>query len=190
MPWINSAAIRKPTEKGMLGDIDSHLPKGHIYRDSDKVTWAHETTHGINARIRNESRSQNGYYCLFNRAFTIPSPSFTLRDLAQAIPKEKRGKTYQLYLVDQQRHWNDTPLYVVDELTAYTNGAIVGIEHGMKDRADYSLSCAIEMYDYSKTALLLSQETSYEHYEEFHRFVQWYFSGPLRLAVNMYKKIG
>jgi hypothetical protein len=36
----------------VLGDIESHMPAGHIYRDNDKITWGHETTHGIHSRLR------------------------------------------------------------------------------------------------------------------------------------------
>lgn len=182
MPWVKLAAVRKATEPGVLGDIDSHLSAGHIYRDNDKVTWAHETTHGINARIRNENRSKNGYYCLFNRGFTIDSPKITLKDISNNTPASlKQGKTYSLYIVQQQRYWNDTPLYVIDELTAYTNGAIVGVENGMKDRAEYSLECAKEMLEFSKIALNLSPE-NYSHKSELSKFINWYALGPLALA--------
>lgn len=37
-----------------LTDVISHLADKTTYKDSRHVTWAHETTHGINARIRNQ----------------------------------------------------------------------------------------------------------------------------------------
>jgi hypothetical protein len=43
----------------VLQDIELHMPAGHGYRDSHKVTWAHETTHGINANIRNARNVYN-----------------------------------------------------------------------------------------------------------------------------------
>jgi hypothetical protein len=184
MPWVKLAAVRQPTVTGILGDIDAHLPAGHIYKDSDKVTWAHETTHGINARIRNELRVQNGFYCLFNRAFTIDSPKITLKDISNNTPASlKQGKTYKLYIVQQQRYWNDTPLYVLDELTAYTNGAIVGIENQMWDRATYSLECAKEMLEFSKIALSLCP-SNYSHTTELAKYIRWYSLGPLALAIR------
>jgi hypothetical protein len=184
MSWLKLEPSRKPTESGILGDVDCHLPAGHIYRDNDKVTWAHETTHGINARIRNENRVSNGYYCLFNRAFSIDSPRITLRQIADATPAKLRsGKTYKLYLVQQQRYWNDTPLYVLDELTAYTNGALAGIENEMVDRATYSLECAKEMLEFSKIALNLSP-SNYAHKTDLAKFISWYSLGPLALATR------
>jgi hypothetical protein len=181
MAWTTLKAVRPATEPGSLGDIDSRLPAGHIYRDRDKVTWAHETTHGINARIRNELRVANGYYCLYGIAFTLKdNPSFLLRDIANRVDKSKKWKTYQLYLVQQQKHWNDTPLYVLDELTAYTNGAIVGSQVGMEERARYSAECALEMYTFSKIALDLCKETSYKYTHDLEQFLMWYLSGPIR----------
>ncbi|GAG30156.1 unnamed protein product, partial [marine sediment metagenome] len=54
---------RANTLGGFLGDVDCQLPAGHIYADTDKVTHAHETTHGVNAiRLRNQQKSPNGYY--------------------------------------------------------------------------------------------------------------------------------
>ncbi len=35
-----------------LNDIESHLPSKHIYRDADKVTHAHESTHGVSRPCR------------------------------------------------------------------------------------------------------------------------------------------
>jgi len=35
----------------IINDIEQHMPPQHIYRDNDKITWAHETTHGLDAEI-------------------------------------------------------------------------------------------------------------------------------------------
>lgn len=54
--WQIAQALRNP-QAGLeptLADIESRMPAGHVYRDSRHVTWAHETTHGLNARLRNQ----------------------------------------------------------------------------------------------------------------------------------------
>lgn len=154
---VEVAPERIDTVGGSLGDIDCRLKSFNNYdwknyRDDDKVTWAHEGTHGLNARIKIENKMAYGFYLLNGKAIVLSNPNFTLKDLAKKIPKENRGKLYKLYIVDAQKWWNEKPLYCVDELSAYVNGCIVGIETGMLNRAKYSLDNAKEMYIYSEIA--------------------------------------
>lgn len=147
---INVEPLRTVNISGSLGDIESHLPPNHPYKDTDRVTWGHEGTHGVNSRIRNslDSRS-NAFYVLDNKAFTAEEPDFKLSDLANTIPQNLRGKVYKMYLIDQQRYWNNEPLYVLDELSAYCNGSQVGIDELVgHDRIEYSLSRAVEFFGY------------------------------------------
>ena len=64
--WMTLAPMRQVNiEPKELADIESRMPAGHIDRDSDLVTWAHETTHGINSRCRVWAGSgMNAFYCL------------------------------------------------------------------------------------------------------------------------------
>ena len=122
--------LRTPaaTQSLILADIDSQLSV-NTYRDSDPVTWGHETCHGIASRIRQiEGAGTNGFYCLAGNYIHLKEPKFTLRALAALIPKEYRGVIYELYLIDQQRYWNEQPAYVLDEAFAYLNGTLVGLE--------------------------------------------------------------
>jgi len=150
MKFTHLEPKRPNTIGGVLGDIDSQLPAGHPYKDRDKVTWAHEGTHGVNARARNSLGIANGYYLLKNRVYPLAAAGVTLRELARAVPSSIRGRLYQLYLVDQQRWWNDNAFYVLDEVTAYTNGAFAGGELGMSYRFTESLENAWEMLGYAK----------------------------------------
>ena len=114
----------------VLRDIDSHLTLGQYY-DKNKVTWAHEGTHFINANIRNSHKDftkVNGFYCLGDRGCVIYEPRTTIRSFAGIIPEGLRGPSYNLYLVQQTGGWNDRPLYLFDEWVAYTNGSEVGRE--------------------------------------------------------------
>ena len=171
-------SLRMDEFGGTLGQIDSRMRGGpgypwQNYRDNDKVTWAHEGTHSVNARIRIDSGVQNGYYLLDNHGITLKRvPNLTLRQVAQAVPRDKRGKIYNLYLVQQTRDWNDTPLYVLDELTCYVNGAVVGIEYEMTDRATQSYNYAMEMWEYSKVAHKLCRDRNYSDIDEFTRYMR------------------
>jgi hypothetical protein len=52
------------------------------------------------------------------------------------IPSSLRGSRYQLYCIDQQKYFEDHPLYLFDEWVAYTNGAFAGVELAEKHRLD------------------------------------------------------
>lgn len=129
--WPAVRSVNNPSLGKVLQDIDSHMPAGHIYRDGNKVTWAHETTHGINSNIRNKHQDAtrvNGFYGLNNRACVIYEPKTTIRAIAPKVPQVLRGPSYNLYLVQQTSGWNDRPLYLFDEWVAYTNGSECGRE--------------------------------------------------------------
>lgn len=129
--WPKVRTVTNASLGKVLQDIDSHMPAGHQYSDSNKVTWAHETTHGINANIRNKNKDSttvNGFYCLNDRACVIYEPKTTIRKIAPTVPNALRGPSYQLYLVQQTSGWNDRPLYLFDEWIAYTNGSETGRE--------------------------------------------------------------
>ena len=130
--WIDWSPIKnvnQPLGK-VLKDIESHLPNNHQYYDKDKIVWAHEATHGINSNIRNSKNEGrwNGFYTLNNRAILIKEPSVTIKQVADIVPEELKGPSYNLYLIQQRRDWDDCPLYLFDEWTAYTNGSECGIE--------------------------------------------------------------
>lgn len=132
--WTTWPKVREVNNLGrVLNDIDSHMPAGHQYRDANKITWAHETTHGINANVRNKyyrpnERRVNAFYVLEDRAAVITEPPITIAQMADMVPQDLRGPSYQLYLVQQRRDWNNEPLYLMDEWTAYTNGTECGRE--------------------------------------------------------------
>jgi hypothetical protein len=129
--WPRVRQVNNPSLGKVLQDIDSHMPQGHRYSASNKITWAHETTHGINANIRNaqpNASGVNGFYALEDRAVVIEEPRTTISKVAPLVPQKLRGVSYNLYLVKQQSGWNDRPLYLFDEWTAYTNGSECGRE--------------------------------------------------------------
>ena len=123
----------------VLSDIDAHMPAGHIYRDNDRITWSHETTHGINSNIRQKfsgSGRINGFYVLENRAIVVKEPATTIRAVAARVPNNLRGGVYNLYLVSQAGAWNDTPLYLCDEHSGYLNGSACRLDLGIISRSE------------------------------------------------------
>ena len=172
-----------PSFGTVLGDIESKMPAGHPYSDTDKITWAHETTHGINANVRNSNlvsgKVFNAFYVLEGKALLLEEPKLKIQDAAPNVPSSLRGDIYKLYMVDQATNaieslvnaccnmcslayandaeatgWNDRPLYLFDEWSAYQNGSAARNDLKIADRAE-TVAFMWEMAVYSSYMLML-----------------------------------
>ncbi|RDJ35436.1 MAG: hypothetical protein DWQ19_11510 [Crenarchaeota archaeon] len=206
--WVNYPPLREVTNLGkVLSDIESHMPAGHIYRDSDKITWAHETTHGINSNLRQKySRSYggrdvwgrsawkeidgkpvfhngriNGFYCLDNKAAIIEEPPTTMQAAAALVPQSLRGPVYNLYMVQQARSWGDTPLYIFDEWSAYQNGSACRADLEIQERSE-TVSQMLE-FDVYALALAMAVKKQAPNYDDsqFKRFLMWSLDRSFKL---------
>lgn len=184
--WTVWPKVRTVNNLGkVLSDIDSHMPAGHIYRDSNKVTWAHETTHGINSNIRNgvrDGRRVNGFYCLEDRAAIIEEPKTTIRKVAARVPQDLQGPSFDLYLRQQAGAWNDTPLYLFDEWTAYTNGS----ECGRELNAEGWYYELLQAHNFNVYCMYLAMEVrqtcrDYDD-KQFKAYIMWNVERTFRLA--------
>lgn len=166
MPYIKVPAIRQVTTPGLLGDIESRLTAAQfrIYTDGDKVTAAHEMTHGVCSSLRNKLKVKNAFYIGYGNAFTTHESGVTLASLSQAIPSMNRGSSYQLYLIDQQRYWNEDAAYIAEELTCYLNGAAVGLEQKMNARTSGSFQSACEFLYYCTVLCKLTENEELQQY--------------------------
>jgi len=128
--WYQAPALRYASNySGVLGEVEERMPAQHIYRDTDKITHVHETTHGLNSRLRVKYGGNCAYIVNTGGLFImLQEPSVTLTQIAARVPSQLRDNIYQLYLVEQCQHWNEQPLYVLDEFSSYYNGTVYGIE--------------------------------------------------------------
>lgn len=131
----------------LLGDVDSRLPKRHVYLvNDDNISSTHECTHGINANIRNGLQQQtsirhNAFYIGYGVYWGVPEfARFKLKDVADLVPSKYRDSTYRLYMINMQRYWNDRPLYILDECCAYLNGTKYGVAKNWPDKTRLSYS--------------------------------------------------
>ena len=132
-------------------DIQAHYYDSYDYTCDDKSGTVHETTHGINAYLRNKYPKYNWFYVLNDRAFRLKLHNVkTLTQVARAVPQQQRTSTYKLYLVDQARYWNEIPSYICDEWSAYHNGTLMAIDEfgPQSSRAKFSYSNMNEMYNF------------------------------------------
>ena len=153
----------------VLDDLESRMPAQHPYRDRDRITWAHETTHGLNSYIRNRlGPRKQSLYVLEGRCVVLDEPShIRLGDVARAVPQSERGQVYNLYLVQQQRDWDDTPTYVLDEWIAYVNGAKCGQELGLDYGSEVGFAREFTNYARALERIARSPEiTAYVRWQE------------------------
>jgi hypothetical protein len=116
------------------------------------VGYVHENTHGVNSKLR-KTVGGNCFFIMPYNAFVkfeSTPQNISLSHVAQRC--EYRGSIYNLYLINAQQWWNDTPLYVYDEWSAYMNGSYQQL-FGKSDRNnDHSIACMLELAYYSHVA--------------------------------------
>jgi len=101
---------------------------------------SHGKTHDINAWLTDYYSTRNrlgvttggdvvfekfsGVYLLNGDFCLLRDPNITMKQVRELVPiKRATANSYQLYLVHQGAAFDDRPLYILDELTAYINGA-------------------------------------------------------------------
>jgi len=126
-------ASNEPALGGVLNDIEAHLPAsyGRQYRDADRVTHGHETSHGIHAHLRNNfnntGQRANAFYLLEDRFALVVEPPIRKSQVGPFVPASLRGSRFGTY-ISGQAAWDDRPLYVWDEWNAYVNGSAVAVD--------------------------------------------------------------
>jgi hypothetical protein len=141
VPWVafpSQKAVKEPRWGPFLTDLETHLPAqyGKQYQSPDLIIHAHETSHGIHAHLRTQyalkHQRVNCFYVGQHRAAVLAEPKLKLSQIAALVPEPLRLGRFKLYLVGQQKDWENEPLYLFDEWVAYVNGAQAGIEMAQK----------------------------------------------------------
>ena len=108
---------------------------GHgIYRNNDSVTWAHETTHGINGVLRTlygYAQKSECLYCLESKFVMIQEPKIAKNIAQNYVPTNLRGQS-QIVFGTLLRGYN--VLYVLDEWVCYTNGSETKLDLNLTER--------------------------------------------------------
>lgn len=119
----------------VLNDLEQHANAGHPMKNpSDVGNWVHELVHLVNNDIRDKTRAHdNAFYLLHDCYVVFPEPKLTLRQVAGMVHESKRNDTYQEYFVNQQRWFNDSPLYLLDEADAFTTSLLYYATTGKRD---------------------------------------------------------
>jgi hypothetical protein len=173
-----------PTWSTYMTDVIRHLPSsyGNQYYDSDKVTYVHETTHGINAHLRNyfnnTGKNANAFYVGNDQAAIVVEPAILKTDANPYVPQSLRESRYDTYLVGAT-DWNDTPLYLFDEWVAYTNGTEAAVNLSDEGKwtdgwRDTFGSLEFTVYAFALGMAVQAGDPSYfSSYSQFREFLKW-----------------
>ena len=187
--WSKAPPLRAaPAGVGaFLADVESRLPPelGTRYRDRSRVTWCHETTHGVHSALRNRYHLP-AFYPGGGQFALVEPPAVTLGEVAAAVPVHLRGSRYQTYLVQQRRDWDRDPLYVWDEWVAYDNGTTTGIEEGGRSQvgsSDDGVAC-LELSGYALAVAAAARRKGVPVSDQFRAFLAW----ELRRSLGLYAR--
>lgn len=184
---------KRMKEKTLFADLINHTFDPVL--NHDLMTNAHETTHMIqsdmrqniykkNKKAKKEFKVVNGFYVGKNKCVTFIEPKTTLARISTFVPQKLKGSRFNLYLIRQQTGfgpgtsgWNKRPLYILDEWTAYCNGAQVGLNQveKLKVRSDLG-EAPIEFMVYSIATMMAIEKDDpkwLSNNPNFVAFVRW-----------------
>jgi len=157
--WVEVPATKPQQGGGVVADVRSHLPDQSIMAGQDTVGLGHYGSHGMSAYLRNKHGGTgrvNAVYLGDGLGLVLPEPKgFALSDVIQ------RAGT-QLPAGEAVRWWQNEPLYVLDEQSAYLCGTTAGVEGGADvTRVRGSFRFARQMHRLSRAVLSLAVERGY-----------------------------
>jgi hypothetical protein len=160
----------------LINDLECHAKRGHPMRnEKDPGNWVHELIHQVNSDIRCKTReNDNAFYLLNNQYVIFEEPKVTLKQIAKMVHKSKRTDTYKGYLVEQQRYWNNEPLYIVDEATAFATSLLYHAMDGSKDEARYQKTLEFVYFNKVLLAAIKHYDPDYAQLEELEAYLKWH----------------
>jgi hypothetical protein len=184
--WWTCPPLRSPHSQGMIADLEDHCASPAVYRDSDVTIYAHELTHGVNSDIRQRVNPATpegvrapfaAFYVLNNRCLVLHTPNCTLADVCKRC--DWHGSLW--WTMTGQQHGiaggaslQNQPLWICDEMIAYTHGAMMGMiihDHNVK----YDVIHAREMSYYAHRLVRTIEELdpSYCDLDKLAAFISW-----------------
>lgn len=140
------------TKSKLLNDMANHTYNWRqMWVSNSMTTSCHECSHAVSADLRNDKLvageafgetlwqpdtnhkkpftgpNENGFYLFDNKAFKCKEPKVRKSHAAEYVPNTLRGFRFNTYITGQTA-WDDTPLYIFDEWSAYIAGSSCAIE--------------------------------------------------------------
>jgi hypothetical protein len=169
---------RVPQRCEVLTDLYCRLDRPEYWRDhsepNDLVTFAHEMAHGASNRLGASNKS-HGLYLGNGQGIVLTHPKVTIAQVAAQVPRQERGKVFDLYMVKQAKQWNDSPIYILDECVAYYTGCVAHKQLGMGRHRSETFEFARELQRYSEYLVktVQSADPQYPEMATLAAFVEW-----------------
>ncbi len=172
--------VTRPVSKRVpiLTDLYCRVKNPDYFADprepDDLVTHVHELTHGVSNRLHATTQA-HGIYLLDGKGIVLKHPNITIEQVANSVPPEKRGRIFDLYLVQQRKDWNRSPIYLLDEHNAYIHGTIAHKQLGLgKERWEtYSHAKEMEGYVQEMVKVVEKRDPGYADMTRLKAFVEW-----------------
>lgn len=125
-------------EKSIYADVINHS-ENNPYSGETRSTNAHETAHFIHNVLMNKytistKKPMNGFYILNGKAAIIEEPKMKRSFVKNFVPLKLRSYRWKTYF--EESRWEDRPLYIVDEWSAYIIGGKVCVDDIRNNRHD------------------------------------------------------
>lgn len=122
---VPTVVVRMP-ESTSYADVINHAKTPYL--SSSRTTNAHESTHDINNDLSGTTKwTKDGFYLMYGRGIILDRPKLKRLEINPFVPVSLRYTRYHMYLA-HTKYGGESPLYLMDEWVAYTNGAIVALE--------------------------------------------------------------
>jgi hypothetical protein len=172
--FVDIPFIRQIDDAGIYQDVLSHSVEKPFGNAHGRSTNVHESAHGIHATYRNMYTSQlkerhNALYFLNGKIALVKEPDFLISDIKNNVPQSLKSYRFQLYFTDQLKYWNDRPIYVLDEWTAYICGGEAAIDdyaRGIKvDVGTDEVSGCLDFSIYSVALYITAKQRAKDYLE-------------------------
>lgn len=183
---VEVGPIRQCKTTGVLGELESRLLASDIGSypgKPDQVSVAHGLAHDLNAAVRNRhggTNKVNASYVPGGHSLLLPEPTnLTLSEVRNNTIKRGRWELDNemlygtVYRGRRTEGWNNQPLYLLDELSAYCCGTVAGIENGLSERTKQSVGFAQDVYEHCLVMAHLARLRGYPHANELDAFLRY-----------------
>lgn len=205
------------TKSKILNDCINHTNYWRQMSDRNLSTFVHECSHAVHADIRNDKVKiiktkvgylpipdpdfnrpkmgvgENGFYMLNNKAYKCKEPPIKKSQVAPYVHSQLRGFRFKTYITGQTA-WDNQPLYVLDEWSAYLNGTECAIElASMNDMANKGTDISsgpVEFLMYSMGLVMAVRKLSPKWFDEepdFMKFCSYQATRAVKLATEANK---
>ena len=165
---VDVPVIRNVQGGGPVADMKSRLADWSIIQGEDTVGMGHYCGHGLHSQIRNQHGGTNRVNAIYlgdGVAYVWPEPAGIRLSSVVRGPMPAYANARQ--------HWENQPLYLVDELGAYFWGTSAGLwanDRSSRTRSSYTL--ARQLLAQCRRLVVMCRQRGYSHTDELNGVVE------------------